>query len=101
MRTRNIKINVYLNEEENKLLKEKSNKAKLSKSDFIRNSIEDYKEDEQLQIDLKGIAKIILDNTNDLLKLKNRLHYLGYFKEEDFLQDKIDIFNILIKNIKS
>lgn len=39
MRTRNIKINVYINEEEKKMLKEKSNKNKLSQFDFIRNLI--------------------------------------------------------------
>ena len=42
MRTRNIKLNVFLNEEEQKILKEKSNKARLSQSDFIRNLILNY-----------------------------------------------------------
>ena len=42
MRARNIKINVYLNEEEKKMLEEKSTKTKLSQSDFIRNLIEDF-----------------------------------------------------------
>lgn len=100
MRKRNIKINVYLNEEENKLLKEKSNKVRLTQSDFIRKLIKDYKNDEQSQINIKDIAKIISDNTNDLLKLKNKLHYLGYFREEDFLQDKISVMNSLLANIE-
>ena len=42
MRKRNIKINVFLNEYEKKMLEEKSNKARLSQSDFIRNLIRDY-----------------------------------------------------------
>ncbi len=39
MRKRNIKVNVFLNESEKKMLEEKSNKARLSQSDFIRNLI--------------------------------------------------------------
>lgn len=39
IRVRNIKLNVFLNQEEQKLLKEKSNKIRLTQSDFIRNLI--------------------------------------------------------------
>ncbi len=35
MRTRNKKINVYLNEDEKNILLEKSSQAKLSQSDFL------------------------------------------------------------------
>lgn len=42
MRTRNIKINVFLNEDEKELLMDKSKKAQLSQSDFIRNLIVGY-----------------------------------------------------------
>lgn len=51
MRIRNIKINVYLNEEEKKILKDKSNKARLSQSSFIRNSIESFNFNELSHID--------------------------------------------------
>ena len=34
MRKRNIKINVFLNEDEKRMLVEKSNKARLSQFDF-------------------------------------------------------------------
>lgn len=44
MRKRNIKINVYLNEVEKKMLIEKSSKVKLSQSDFIRKLIADLKQ---------------------------------------------------------
>ena len=40
MRARNIKINVYLNETEKKMLEEKSNKAGLSQSEFITKQIQ-------------------------------------------------------------
>ena len=46
MRKRNIKINVFLNEDEKRMLVEKSNKARLSQSDFIRKLINDYANDD-------------------------------------------------------
>lgn len=87
MRKRNIKINVYLNEEEKKMLEEKSNEARLSQSDFIRNIIT---QKEISNVDYENIFNVINDIKNDLLKLKNRMRYLGYYNEENFV-DKIII----------
>ncbi len=42
MRNRNIKINIFLNEEENKILNEKVKKSGLNKSEFFRKVILDY-----------------------------------------------------------
>ena len=42
MRNRNIKINVFLNEDENKILNEKVKKSGLNKSEFFRKIILDY-----------------------------------------------------------
>lgn len=42
MRKRNIKVNVFFNEEEKKMLEEKSKNSKLSQSDFIRTLIKRY-----------------------------------------------------------
>lgn len=53
MRTRNIKINVYLNETEKKMLEEKSSKTKLSQSDFIRKLIDDFKINSLSNSDIK------------------------------------------------
>ena len=96
MRKRNIKINVFLNEEEKKMLEEKSNIAKLSQSDFIRNLIKDFTYDKSIKIDVYNLANTISSTTNDLSKLKNQIHYLGYFREEKFLQNIIDSLNELI-----
>ena len=98
MRKRNIKVNVFLNEEEKKMLEEKSNKARLSQSDFIRNLIRDYTNDKPLEINIDNIVNNIFNITDDLSKLKSKLHYLGYFHEEEYLQNKIDNLNDLIKN---
>ena len=47
MRNRNIKINVFLNEDENKILNEKVKRSGLNKSEFFRKIILDYKLKEQ------------------------------------------------------
>ncbi len=96
MRKRNIKVNVFLNEEEKKMLEAKSNEARLSQSDFIRNLICDYTDDKPLEIDIDNVINNIFNITNDLSKLKSKLHYLGYFHEEEFLQDQIDNLKKLI-----
>ncbi len=98
MRKRNIKINVFLNESEKKILEEKSNKARLSQSDFIRNLIRDYTDDKPPEFDIDDITNKTFTIINDLSKLKNKLHYLGYFHEEEYLQNQIENLNNLIKS---
>lgn len=98
MRKRNIKINVFLNDEEKKMLETKSNRARLSQSDFIRNLIRDYDNDNPLKIDIDDITNKTFTIINNLSKLKNKLHYLGYFHEEEYLQNQIDNLNNLIKS---
>jgi hypothetical protein len=65
MRTRNIKINVYLNEEEKKMLEEKSTKTKLSQADFIRNLIEYFDINDLSKNDIVDLQNIISENIND------------------------------------
>ena len=81
-----------------KMLEVKSNKARLSQSDFIRNLIRDYTNDKPLEINIDNIVNNIFNITDDLSKLKSKLHYLGYFHEEEYFQNKIDNLNDLIKN---
>ena len=80
------------------MLEVKSNKARLSQSDFIRNLIRDYTNDKPLEINIDNIVNNIFNINDDLSKLKSKLHYLGYFHEEEYLQNKIDNLNDLIKN---
>ena len=97
MRARNIKINVYLNEEEKKMLEEKSTKTKLSQSDFIRNLIEDFDINYSSKNDIAGLTNIISENINNLTKLKKKIHYLVYFREEELIQRIIGSLNGTIK----
>ena len=100
MRTRNIKINVYLNEEEKKMLVEKSIKIKKSQSDFIRNLITDFKEDSLSNKDIIYIANSLQESITELLKLKKRLHNFGYFEDEEFLKNKMVDFDFWISRLK-
>lgn len=85
MRNRNIKINVFLNEEENKMLNEKAKKSGLNKSEFFRKIILDYqlkeKPDEkfyEVLSQLRGMA----NNLNQMTRTYNR--YQGYMREDKF-----------------
>lgn len=89
MRTRNIKINVFLNEEEKQMLVEKSNKADLSQSDFFRLLIQDYSADKVLNKDLEELYKILNIVSNNLAKLSNELNRLCYYDFTKFLNEQI------------
>lgn len=86
MRNRNIKINVFLNEEENNMLNEKTKKSGLNKSEFFRKIILDYQLKEQpderfyeILSQLRGMA----NNLNQMARTYNR--YQGYMREDKFI----------------
>jgi len=93
MRNRNIKLNVFLNEREYDLLIEKTNKVRLTQSDFIRKLINDYKYDSNPQIDINTIIKSVI---NDLSKINNYMHRWGYTEFENLLNKDIIDLNKLI-----
>lgn len=70
MRKRNIKINVFLNEMEKNMLVEKSNKARLSQSDFIRKLNNDYTNDDVIKKNLEEEKVQLLKIIKDLSLLK-------------------------------
>lgn len=91
MRNRDIKINVFLNEEEKKLLDDKCREYKLSKSDFIRKSIYNYEKSNTNKKDiLNDILKLLNENINYLIIIKNQFHNWGYFESEITLEEKIN-----------
>ena len=100
MRTRNIKINVFLNENEKNMLEEKSSKTKLSQSEFIRKLIDDFKINSLSNSDTTYIAESLEESINELLKLKKRLHNFGYFEDEEFLKNKMIDFDFWISKLK-
>lgn len=99
MRNRTVKKQFWLNETEEKLLKEKSKKAGLSEAEFIRNFINDYKLKEKpdenfyyVLKDLRGIAT----NVNQLARQANRYQYVDSNKFFA-IADKISDFIIAIQ----
>ena len=101
MRIRNNKINVFLSNDENFILKRESSKLNLSQSEYIRNLIIGYeikipevkeepkpKKDEYI---IENIVKALEENINCLIKVKNKFHYLGYFEDERAIELKLNI----------
>ena len=78
MRNRNIKINVFLNEEEKRLLLEKCNKARLTQSDFIRKLIVEQTINMETKYDFKNLKEQLLKLYNYLDNLCNKFNILGY-----------------------
>ena len=80
MRNRNIKINIFLNEEEKRILYDKAKKSGLNKSEFFRKIILDYKLKEQpderfyeILSQLRGMAT----NLNQIARACNRYGYVN------------------------
>lgn len=59
MRTRSIKKQLYLNSDEDNLLKSKSKRAGLSESEFLRSCIKGYKIKEQPTAEIKEFTRQI------------------------------------------
>lgn len=99
MRTRNIKINVFLNEEEKQMLVKKSNIAKMSQSDFFRMLIQDYSVDRILNKDLVEIVDNLNVVSNNLSKLSSELNRLYYCDYTRFLNEQITSISKAIQKI--
>ncbi len=97
MRNRNIKLNVFLNEREHDLLIEKTNKVRLTQSDFIRKLINDYKYESNHQIDIETIKTIVKSSIKDLTEVNDYMHRLRYEKIIIILDKVINDLNKLVK----
>lgn len=96
MRKRNIKINVFLNEDEKRMLVEKSNKARLSQSGFIRKLINDYANDDVTKSNLKEEKVQLLKIIENLSLLKRQMDFLEYRDYSNLIIKQInEIKNIL------
>lgn len=89
MRKRNNKLNIYLNDDELKLLKENSSKSGLNQSDYIRNIISqnfDFKSKPNT-INTNIFINELINISNSISPLKNQMRLMGYPALEDRLQD--------------
>lgn len=100
MRKRNIKINVFLNKDEKKMLEEKSSQAKLSQSDFFRMLIEDYSENKVLNKDIDEAIDSLSNISDNLYKFSNKLGRLCYYDFVEFLDEQISNIKKVTKKIQ-
>ena len=91
MRERTIKQQIWLNQQEKNLLKEKSKKVGLTESEFLRSCIKGYKIKEQpteeiknFQRDITGIA----NNINQIARIANGSRYISN-NDLDYVQNKV------------
>ena len=83
MRTRTIKQQIYLNADEKKLLKEKSKRAGLNESEFIRSMIKGYKIKEQPTKEIREFIKQISGIANNINQIARAVNTVGYVRDED------------------
>lgn len=100
MRKREIKLSVYLNYDEWKMLTLKAEKVEYNKSALVRSLIEGFepkeKPSEEFYEDLNSIRKV----GNVLNQIARRAHYQGYIEDEKFLRKMENELQNLILNIK-
>ena len=91
MRERTIKQQIWLNQQEKNLLKEKSKKVGLTESEFLRSCIKGYKIKEQpteeiknFQRDITGIA----NNINQIARISNSSRYISN-NDLNYIQNKV------------
>ena len=110
MRIRNNKVNVFLSDDEKFILKRDSSKLNLSQSEYIRNLIIGYeikipevKEEQKPKKDeyiIENIAKVLEENIECLIKVKNKFHHLGYFEDEQAIGIKIEYLKLQNTTLK-
>ena len=83
MRTRNIKQQVYLNADEKKILKEKSKRAGLNESEFIRSMIKGYKIKEQPTKEIREFTRDISGIANNINQIARTVNSTKYIRNQD------------------
>lgn len=94
MRERTIKKQIWINQEEENLLKTKSKKAGLNESEFLRSCIKDYKIKEQPTEEIREFTKQISGIANNINQIATRVNIRGYVvvDELDYLRNTINKF---------
>ena len=111
MRIRNNKVNVFLSDDEKFILKRDASKLNLSQSEYIRDLIVGYeikipvikeepkpKKEEYI---IENIVKVLEENIECLIKVKNKFHYLGYFEDERAIGTKIEYLKLQNSTLKN
>ena len=94
MRERTIKKQMWINQEEDNLLKLKSKKAGLNESEFLRSCIKGYKIKEQPTKEIREFIKQISGIANNINQIAIRVNVSGYIQKEEleYLKNTINQF---------
>ncbi|MCF0125127.1 MAG: plasmid mobilization relaxosome protein MobC [Clostridia bacterium] len=83
MRERPIKQQLYLDSQEKKLLKEKSKKAGLNQSEFLRSCIKGYKIKEHPTKEIRDFIKQISGIANNINQIAIKTNIRGYAEADE------------------
>ena len=83
MRERTIKQQIYLNAQEKNLLKEKSKKAGMNESEFLRSCIRSYKIKEQPTKEIREFTRAISGIANNINKIARIVNTARYIRDQD------------------
>ena len=91
MRERTIKQQIWLNQQEKNLLKEKAKKVGLTESEFFRSCIKGYKIKEQPTEEIKDFQRditSIANNINQIARIANGSRYISG-NDLNYVQNKV------------
>ena len=83
MRKRTIKKQIWINQDEENLLKLKSKKSGLNESEFLRSCIKGYKIKEQPTKEIREFIKQITGIANNINQIAKAVNTAGYIRDED------------------
>ncbi len=97
MRKRSIKKQLWLNQNEDKLLKLKSAKAGLSESEFIRSIIKGYRIKEQPNEAIIKFQRQLYGIANNINQIARDTNTFGIVRPEDYEYIKEEISDFILK----
>lgn len=83
MRERTIKQQIYLNAQEKNLLKQKSKKAGMNESEFLRSCIKGYKIREQPTKEIREFTRDISGIANNINQIARAVNGARYIRNDD------------------
>jgi len=83
MRKRTIKKQIWINQDEENLLKLKSKKSGLNESEFLRSCIKGYKIKEQPTKEIREFIKQITGIANNINQIARAVNAVGYVRDDD------------------
>lgn len=94
MRKRTIKKQIWINQNEDNLLKYKSKKSGLNESEFLRSCIKGYKVKEQPTKEIRDFLKQISGIANNVNQIALRVNVNGNIQTDDikYLKENINQF---------